>query len=1102
VYRGTIRQWLAVTIPLLAAVALLGGPCLAAAEAKKVSLKDEMRMPWTLDHGRSFVRAWLVCGEFPNPARPGAEPVAPNRLGLGIDYLKEQGGEAGIVPVAGMAHTRPDGTKAEWKPQTFSWDIVDLTQAFPGRPTENVVAYAFATVARRESGPVVLGLGSDDGVKVWINGRLVHEYIAERAARADEDLVEVALKAGENRILVKVEQGTGGWGFLFRVMDVAEARDRARDALYPAILPAEGEHAGKLAVLTNRMLASLDATKPPVEVEVIAPGGVAKAAATVARGETALFNPGSWANGPYEVVCRMTAADGREVAAYVPWFKGDALEAARRLVESAAQADPDTSAGMVHAMLADMVRDKLGQKLDEVTPERLDAVHGTLMEFAEVLDAQAGGRGGARPRGMVRLAYRDKVDGSPQFCRAYLPSDYDPARKYPVIIDLHGYNPPNPPYVRWWGSDSRHDGTAERYGVITLYPHGRGNAWYRGIGDRDVVHSLDLAKQRLSVDEDRVYLMGYSMGGGGTWHVGTRHPELFAALGPYYGGWDYRVFLPEDVLARMTASERFEAEGDSSFAQAEQLLNLPVWVMHGDSDPVVDIAHSRYAVRMLQRWGYDVRYQEVPGGDHGLLRTEDALYQWFLQHQRNPDPKHVRVRAAQLKDASAYWVKVEQREDQCALIHADVEVTAPNEIRLDTDNVLAVTLSPGAPAVDPSRPLRVVWNTSDVRVVKLDASGRVSLRAEGYEPRGLVKTPELEGPASAANTTPFAIVMGTISPDPAMREVCRRHAETVTRNWEDWQHWRPPLFKDTEIADEDVQRYSLILVGGPDANLIAKRLMPQLPVTLSSDQVALDGRAFPARDAALQMVYPHPLNRERYVVLIAGTSAAGLYLAQGLPGNVDLCVADGRVPNEREGRTPEKVFIAIGRFDHAWRLNPAYLTVGDPQVRSQCALRTVPTRFSAVAEGDRLPLGELLETRAEGAFARMMRDRNWVGDPITLGGRTYASGIAVNTTDEPTAAEYDLAGGGWRRLRGVIGLEVLPEGRTSEAERKATGVRFVVRGNGKELYRSEPFTYGSGPRDLDVDIPGVQVLRLEVELTGAPGGAVLSVDWADLRLER
>lgn len=285
-YRGTIRQWLAVTISLLAAVALLGGPCLAAAEAKKVSLKDEMRMPWTLDHGRSFVRAWLVCGEFPNPARPGAEPVAPNRLGLGIDYLKEQGGEAGIVPVAGMAHTRPDGTKAEWKPQTFSWDIVDLTQAFPGRPTENVVAYAFATVARRESGPVVLGLGSDDGVKVWINGQLVHEYIAERAARADEDLVEVALKAGENRILVKVEQGTGGWGFLFRVMDVAEARDRARDALYPAILPAEGEHAGKLAVLTNRMLAGLDATKPPVEVEVIAPGGVPKAAATVALRRT------------------------------------------------------------------------------------------------------------------------------------------------------------------------------------------------------------------------------------------------------------------------------------------------------------------------------------------------------------------------------------------------------------------------------------------------------------------------------------------------------------------------------------------------------------------------------------------------------------------------------------------------------------------------------------------------------------------------------------------------------------------------------------------------------------------------------------------------
>jgi len=49
---------------------------------------------------------------------------------------------------------------------------------------------------------------------------------------------------------------------------------------------------------------------------------------------------------------------------------------------------------------------------------------------------------------MVRLAWRDDVDDSPQFARAHLPPDYDPAREWPMVVVLHGYNPDNPPYIR------------------------------------------------------------------------------------------------------------------------------------------------------------------------------------------------------------------------------------------------------------------------------------------------------------------------------------------------------------------------------------------------------------------------------------------------------------------------------------------------------------------------------------------------------------------------------------------------------------------------------------------------------------------------------
>lgn len=1088
---GRSRFWRSsLTLALLVAA---GSVCLGA--APRPSLKDEMRLPWT--RGAGPVRVWLVCGDFPNPVEEGAFPGAnAPRTGLVTDYLKEHGGEAAIRPVAGLAHKRPDGTVATWTSYTSPQDSIDFLTVFPDRPVTDVVAYAFTTITQREAGAALLAVGSDDGVRIWVNGKLVHDHPVRRGLRLDEDIVAASLKAGENAVLVKVEQGVGGWGLAMRVIEEGEARLLALSAFSPALEP----DAGQLIVRTDGALARLDAARAPVRVDVIAPGGVAVASQTAPRGDTVRFDPARWADGPYEVVCQMTTPAGRPLFTYLPWYKGDARAAARRLLDSAPQADQTTPAGMVHAMLADMARDRLGPDLSKATPESLQAIRGTLMEYAELLNEQGGGPGGARPHGMVRLAYRDEVDDSPQFCRAYLPADYTPDRPWPMIVNLHGYNADNPPYVRWWSVEERHDLHADRQNVIVIYPMGRYNTSYRGIGDADVVKCIALAKQRFSVDEDRVYLTGYSMGGGGVWHVGTRHPDLFAALGPYYGGWDYHVEMDEDALQRLTPRERSVMERQGSFSQAEQLLNLPVWVLHGDADPLVNPDQSRYAVRMLQRWGYDVRYREVPGGIHGDIGGEDELYAWFLAHRRDAHPRHVRVRSADLSAASAYWVAVTQCEKPLEFINADVEVVGPNLIRLDTANVLEVTLTPNAALINPAAPATVIWN-GEVDQVQPASDGVIVLRARGYTPGAPVKRPALSGGIANVTTTPYAIVLGTTSEDPMMRRLCELQADSMVRFWQGSQHSSPRFFRDTEIGDQDMAKYSLVLIGGPDENLVTKRLAEKLPLKITASEIAIGGRRFAAKDAVVRMVYPHPLNRERYVLVIAANSPAAMMLPGG-PDDVDFLILDGRVPNDREGRPMSKVWVAAGSFDHSWRLNPEFVAVGDPQVRAQCPLRKAPTLMSAAVAGDALFLGDLLPARAEGTFSEMMRDTNWRGGAITLGGKTYPRGIAVNTSDGPNGVEFDIAGAGWKRLRAVIGIETQPEAETIPLTRENTRTIFTVRGDGKELYRSEPFIWGSGPKELSVDVTGVKLLRLDVLLGAQPWDAVMSADWADLRLER
>ena len=930
----------------LAIAALFSLPHAAFAQpaAAPAKLKDEMRLPWQRPLA-GFIRTWLVLGEFPNP----------DRKALDVDYLGEHGGEAQIRPVAGMTHKRPDGSQAVWTQYTSDRDIVNFFRAFPGRPTSNVVAYAFTTIDRPAAGKALLSLGSDDGVAVWLNGERVHYNPASRAVTPDEDQVEVSMPAGANSVLVKVEQAAGDWGFVLRVLELGATRRAG--PLSVSIQPSEP---GTLAVATNSTGDS------PVKVEVMAAGGGIQAEKTAPRGAKVSFATAGWPDGAYDI--RVTTQDwqGRPECAFVPWFKGDALAALKNLVATAPKGNPASVDAGHHAMLAEMVLDRMQGKLDSLDRAPLPTLYTILMEFQELEQQRQGGPGPVHSSGFVRLAYRGEIDGSVQFCRAYLPASYDPSKKWPLVLSLHGYNAENPVYVRWWSVDARHNGLAERHNIIFVEPHGRGNTSYYGIGDRDVLRCLQLAKERFRVDDDRVYLTGQSMGGGGTWHVATRHPELFAAIAPVFGGWDYHVSFPEERLAKLTPRERYLFESQSSYVQADALLNLPIFVNHGDADQSVNVDQSRYAVRMIQRWGYNIRYREHPGKGHGGLGNDDEMIDWLLQYQRDLNPRQVRVRAADLKSASAYWVKIDQRADQRAFMVADAEVVGPNAIRLDTDNVLALTLSPAIPLIDPAQPLRISWNGAPAQTVPL-MDGRATLYAEGYTAAPRRKTASVAGPMADVRTTPFAVVVGTISTDPMMRELCNRKAEALASDWKTWQHVPLRIYKDTEIPEAELSKYSLLLIGGSDANAVTKKLAGSLPLKISGDEISIDGRSFKAPDAAVAMVYPHPLNPERYVLLAAATSPAGMYFFNPLAGELgqfDFAIVDGAIANSRRGRPVEKIRIAAGLFDRNWRIADPLLDTGDPEVRAKAPMRKVRPDLTTALVGLPQLTPEVLEAYA------------------------------------------------------------------------------------------------------------------------------------------
>jgi putative heme-binding domain-containing protein len=154
-----------------------------------------------------FVRRWMAVGPFPNKENKAFAATFPPEQGLQLD-----------------AQYDGDGGRVGWKEIVSETDEVMLEKHLADR-TE-VAAYAAAAVESKEACDVLLLLGSDDDVKVWVNGELVHLKQTGRAVRKDNDIARAKLRKGVNSVLFKVVNGSGPWGLCLRF-----AVPRGADAL-------------------------------------------------------------------------------------------------------------------------------------------------------------------------------------------------------------------------------------------------------------------------------------------------------------------------------------------------------------------------------------------------------------------------------------------------------------------------------------------------------------------------------------------------------------------------------------------------------------------------------------------------------------------------------------------------------------------------------------------------------------------------------------------------------------------------------------------------------------------------------------------------------
>jgi len=163
----------------------------------------KLGVDFDLAHEKGFVTQWWLCGPLP-----------------GSDLEKAWPPEESVDTAAPV---RTEGGEFRWTyyhPLGISDDcVVNLRRLM--KPDENVTAYLYALVTVPEAQDVVLKMGSDDAMKVWLNGQLVHTSPGGRKFFVDQDTVAAHLQAGVNKFLLKVNQGGGQWAACLRITDQA-----------------------------------------------------------------------------------------------------------------------------------------------------------------------------------------------------------------------------------------------------------------------------------------------------------------------------------------------------------------------------------------------------------------------------------------------------------------------------------------------------------------------------------------------------------------------------------------------------------------------------------------------------------------------------------------------------------------------------------------------------------------------------------------------------------------------------------------------------------------------------------------------------------------
>jgi len=566
--------------------------------------------------------------------------------------------------------------------------------------------------------------------------------------------------------------------------------------------------------------------------------------------------------------------------------------------------------------------------------ERAQAV----LELAERRfgELSASRESGTSPTGISVRGFRSRLDGSFQPYGLIVPEGLDISKPVPLYVWMHGRGDTSCDLQfvsQFMGTKA--PGPLQPKDALVIHPFGRYCNGWKSAGEIDVLEAIEDVKRRFQIDDNRIVLAGFSMGGAGAWHMGAHYADHWCAVHAGAGFVDVRRYqnITPDKLPPWYEQTLWGLYDVPDYRR--NFLNVPVIAYSGEDDKQKAAADIMEAE--LAKEGYKLPHFIGPKMGHKyhpevLLDVQKKIAE-AVAKGRDEFPKKVSLQTKTLRYNEMFWVSAYRLKKHWEEARIDAERTDDGVV-VSTVNVtmfrLHVPVSARNQGARFAAESKVVVDGQTVTVpqetdgVNLSASatGTWSIGyPEGDPVHPLVKRPGVQGPIDDAFMSPFAVIWPHTD---GGESAIDRWVEFEADHFAD--RWRMLMRGETRTAitvgDPAKINRNYVLWGTPKTNPAIAAILAKLPIKWTDETVGMGDLEFDAAKVVPVLIYPNPSNPQHYIVINSGLTFREAHDRTNSLQNPklgDWAFIDVTQPPTDE--FPGKV-LASGFFDENWRYVP------------------------------------------------------------------------------------------------------------------------------------------------------------------------------------